>query len=92
MRGRAACALMESKRKFVGALGRSIMEGAAPMLDSLIKANMEQITIKEYRYQRGGMEVQKVEVKIQVCLYFCISVFSENQLKHYPVKLDVGTK
>ena len=76
---RAASALMESAGKFVGALGKSIMEGAAPMLDSLIKANMEQITTSAYRYQSGNMEVQKVEVLIPkhdefstICLYFSI--------------------
>ena len=34
--------LMESAGRFVGALGRSIMEVAAPMLENLLKANREQ--------------------------------------------------
>ena len=57
------------------------MEGAAPKLDSFIKANMEQITTKEYKYQKGGMEVHKVEVKILSFISFLYFLLLSNLRK-----------
>merc|ERR1719318_1514871 len=53
--------LMESAGRFVGSLGKSIMEGAAPMLENLLRANREQHM--QVMVQRGNMEIEKVEVK-----------------------------
>ena len=52
--------LMESAGRFVGNLGKSIMEGAAPLLENLLKANREQHL--QVMFQRGNMETEKLEV------------------------------
>ena len=58
--------IMEAAGRFVGALGKSIMEGAAPMLDSLIKANMEVITTsRAVKFHSGDKNVHQVEVTFQ---------------------------
>ena len=53
-----ADALMESASKVMGSLARNIMEGATPMLNSLIMANMQQTTMSE----NGDMEAEKLQV------------------------------
>ena len=58
--------LMESAGRFVGSLGKSIMEGAAPMLENLLRANREQHM--QVMVQRGNMEIEKVEVIVSFCL------------------------
>ena len=52
--------LMESAGRFVGNLGKSIMEGAAPLLENLLKANREQHL--QVMFQRGNMDTEKLEV------------------------------
>ena len=52
--------LMEAAGRFVGNLGKSIMEGAAPLLENLLKANREQHL--QVMFQRGNMETEKLEV------------------------------
>ena len=69
--------IMEAACRFVGALGKSIMKGAAPMLDSLIKANMEVITTsRAVKFKSGDKNVHQVEVTFQ-------SIFSKF-LIHFP--------
>ena len=62
------------------ALGKSIMEGAAPMLDSLIKAKIELITTsRAVKYDSGEKNVHQVEVT---------SIFSKFLIIHLPVISD----
>ena len=61
--------LMESASRVMGSLAKNIMEGATPMMNSLIMANLQKNTMGEGMYERGDTEDEKNKVLITITCF-----------------------